>query len=81
MLSVGYPTPTPEDVAAARDEAGMTQQQAAAVVHATREAWKSWEAGRRAMPAGLFELFCMKTGVDNPYAPDQGHRGDGDYDE
>ena len=40
----------------------LTQTQAAHLVHASLRSWQQWEAGDRAMPPGLFELFMIKTG-------------------
>jgi len=36
--------------------------QAAAVIGVTQGAWKKWEYTERAMPAGLWELYLLKTG-------------------
>ena len=53
--------PTPEQVRAARDAAGMTQTQAATLIHSTMRAWQEWEAGNRRMHPGLWELFRSKV--------------------
>lgn len=58
--------PTPAQVRAAREAAGLTQTQAAAVIYATLRAWQNWESedlaeGRRMHPQ-LFEAFLLKTG-------------------
>ena len=57
--------PAPAEVRAAREEAGLTQTQAAALVHATARNWQQWEqeAGSnvRRMHPGLWELFRIKT--------------------
>lgn len=56
--------PTPEQVLAARLAAGLTQQQAAAVVHRTeRKRWSEWETNVRRMQPDTFELFLLKTGL------------------
>lgn len=55
--------PTPEQIREAREAAGMTQVEAAAVVHrglAVR--WSEWENGTRRMQPDTFELFLIKTG-------------------
>jgi putative transcriptional regulator len=54
--------PTPAEVRAAREAAGLTQPMAAAVVRGSMRAWQDWESGARRMPPGLFELFQIKTG-------------------
>lgn len=53
--------PTPEEIRAARSHAGLTQREAAALVHATVSAWEDWEQGRRRMHPGLWELFRLKV--------------------
>jgi hypothetical protein len=53
--------PTPENIRAARTAAGLTQTDASALVYCKLRAWIHWEAGSRAMPEGLFELFLIKT--------------------
>ncbi|PRZ01096.1 hypothetical protein BCM14_0116 [Jezberella montanilacus] len=55
-------SPEPEDVAAARAVSGLTQTEAARVIHSTLRAWQNWEGGHRSMHPGLFELFKIKTG-------------------
>lgn len=54
-------SPTAEQVSAARKVAGLTQEQAARVIGATRRAWQEWEAGRRNMPWAKWELFQRKV--------------------
>lgn len=54
--------PTPESIRAARERAGLTQAQAAALVHSTLRAWQRYEAGERRMHPALWELFLLKTG-------------------
>jgi DNA-binding transcriptional regulator YiaG len=58
--------PTPDEVRAARERAGLTQTQAAALVHTSLRAWQQWEAeagteGHRAMHPAFWELFTIKT--------------------
>ena len=65
--SAGHPArnPSPAEVRAAREAAGLTQTQAAALVHASTRNWQQWEqeAGSnvRRMHPGLWELFRIKT--------------------
>ena len=42
--------------------ASLTQTEAAQSVRSSLRGWQQWEAGDRAMPPGLFELFMLKTG-------------------
>jgi DNA-binding transcriptional regulator YiaG len=55
-------SPTSAAIRKARDAAGLTQTEAAKTVRASLRGWQQWEAGDRAMPPGLFELFMLKTG-------------------
>jgi DNA (cytosine-5)-methyltransferase 1 len=59
-------TPSSSEIRAAREAAGLTQTQAAVVIHATLRAWQGWEAAEgeasaRRMHPGLWELFKIKT--------------------
>ena len=54
-------TPAPHEIVAARHAAGLTQTQAAAILHASLRAWQQWEAAERRMHPAFFELFRMKT--------------------
>lgn len=53
--------PTPAEVRAAREAAGLTQTAAATLVHSTLPRWQEWESGKHRMHPGLFELFSLKT--------------------
>lgn len=55
--------PRPEEIRAAREAAGLTQQQAGEVVHSGWRSWQDWERGERRMHAAFWELFRLKTGV------------------
>lgn len=52
--------PSPDEVRAAREAAGLTQTQAAQVVHVTLNGWQRWEAGDRPMHPAFWELFRLK---------------------
>lgn len=55
--------PTPESIRAARVAAGLTQSEAAAVVHRpSYRTWQDWERGVARMPLDAWELFLLKTG-------------------
>lgn len=54
-------SPTPAEIRSAREAAGLTQTEAAALIHGTMRAWQQYEAGERMMHAGLWELFTMKA--------------------
>ena len=55
----------------ARIAAGLTQSEAAETARVSLRTWQHWEAGDRAMPPGLFELFMLKTG-QWPFNEDKG---------
>jgi putative transcriptional regulator len=56
--------PTPEEIKAARVAAGLTQAEAAALVHRKEyRRWNEWENGRVPMPAAEWELFNLKAKV------------------
>lgn len=58
--------PAPSDIAERRKLAGLSQSEAAALIHSTENAWVKWEkpAGdqnHRRMHPAFFELFERKT--------------------
>lgn len=53
--------PKPDAIRHARLAVGLTQTEAAQIVRGSLRGWQQWEAGDRAMPPGLFELFMLKT--------------------
>lgn len=62
-------SPTPAEVIAARKQAGLTQEQSAALIYKDVSAWRRWETDKskssaRDMDPALFELFMIKTGQD-----------------
>lgn len=64
--------PTPGEIRAAREKAGLTKPEAAAVIHGSLRAWEDWETEgdtNRRMHPGLFELFQIKTGQSRKYGP------------
>lgn len=54
--------PPPEEIRAARLAAGLTQTDAAQLVHTTCRVWQQWEAGDRRMHPAFWELFSLKSG-------------------
>ncbi len=62
-------TPTPAEIRAARDAAGLTQTEAADLVHSTCRSWQQWEAdpsdaaNHRRMHPAFFELFTLKVSM------------------
>ena len=56
--------PTPEQVLEARTAAGLTQKEAAALVHRGRAVrWSEWERGTIHMQPDAWELFLLKSGL------------------
>lgn len=53
--------PTPVDIRTARQTAGLTQTEAAALIHCTLRGWQDWERGRRRMHPAFWELFLIKA--------------------
>lgn len=63
--------PTPTQVIAARQAAGLTQTDAAAVIGKPMRTWQNWEApvgarNHRTMDPALFKLFLMEIKEKNP---------------
>ncbi len=54
-------SPTPAEVRAAREAANLSQTEAAALIHCTRDAWSKWESGTREMHLAFWELFAVKS--------------------
>lgn len=58
--------PTPAEIRAAREAAGLTQAQAAELVHTHLNSWQQWEAdvgtpAHRRMHPAFWELFRLKA--------------------
>lgn len=54
-------SPTPEAIRQARNNRGMTQTEAAALVYAPMRTWQDWEGAKTKMHPAIFELFLIKT--------------------
>jgi len=52
--------PSPKEIAAAREAAGLTQTEAGELIHASLRTWQQWEAGDRRMHPAFWELFKIK---------------------
>lgn len=57
------PSPSPAEIRAARESAGLSQKDAAALIHSTWRTWQDWEAGKARMHPGLWELFRIKSAL------------------
>ena len=52
--------PTPAEIRAAREAAGLSQSQAGDLIYSGLRSWQHWEAGERRMHPALWELFLLK---------------------
>lgn len=52
--------PSPAEIIAAREAAGLTQTAAAGLIHSGLRSWQQWEAGDRRMHPAFWDLFCRK---------------------
>jgi len=52
--------PTPQQIKQARLDSGLTQTQAAKLVHAGLRTFQHWESGNRTMSKSNWELFIIK---------------------
>jgi DNA-binding transcriptional regulator YiaG len=59
MAALGHPHPS--DILEARKRLGITQTEAAAMLHTTCRVWQQWEAGKRKMHPAFWELFRIKA--------------------
>lgn len=66
----GGAKPSKEEVQAARRAAGISQKDAAELVHLSSfTRWSEYERGERNMDEARFELFKIKTGQHPEYVP------------
>lgn len=54
--------PRPDEISGLRTDAGLTQQQAADLIRASKRSWENWEQGRVKMHPGLFDYFLIRIG-------------------
>lgn len=60
-------SPTPEEILAAREAAGLSQTAAGARVHAPLRTWQDWEYGKSRMPVAAMHLFCILSDLPFPF--------------
>jgi hypothetical protein len=58
------PSPTPEQIRAARESLGLTQTGAAAVIGHTLRGWQDWEGGRRRMHPVMWRAWLHLAGIE-----------------
>jgi DNA (cytosine-5)-methyltransferase 1 len=51
-----------KEIKKARQQAGLTQQQAGNLLNVHIRTWQKWEYGERKMSPAMWELFRIKTG-------------------
>lgn len=54
--------PTASQISTAREQAGLSQQQAAELVHVDIRSWRRWELAERGINMAAWELFLLRTG-------------------
>ncbi len=59
MALLGHPNPS--DILEVRKNLGITQTDAANMLHTTCRVWQQWEAGKRKMHPAFWELFRIKA--------------------
>jgi DNA-binding transcriptional regulator YiaG len=64
-----FANPSPEEVRATREAAGLSQTAAGALVHTTCRTWQQWEAGDRRMHPAFWELFRIKSSTLIAHTP------------
>lgn len=55
------PAPKPQRIRAARKRAGLTQTEAAALLHTGLRTWQQWEGDEAEMHPAFWELFEIKA--------------------
>lgn len=53
--------PSPRTILNARKKLGITQAQAAELLHCHYRTWEQWEAGKRKMHPAFWELWRIKV--------------------
>jgi transcriptional regulator with XRE-family HTH domain len=54
----------PEKLKELRKQHGLSQTQAAALVHVSQRTWARYEAGHKPVPESVAELFAIKVAKD-----------------
>lgn len=53
-------SPTPQQITRVRNNAGLTQTQAADILYCNLRTWQKWEGNESKMHPALWELFNIK---------------------
>jgi DNA-binding transcriptional regulator YiaG len=59
--------PTPAEIRAAREAAGLTQTEAARLIYCTLRGWQGWEDGSRRMHPAMWDLFLLRVGLPTSF--------------
>ena len=62
MVATASSPPSPNAIRQRREQAGLTQAQAAEQVGVHVRSWQKWELGERKMPQPAWRLFLLMTG-------------------
>lgn len=65
MLQIEMESPSPEKIKKSRMDAGLTQTQAADLIYSELRTWQHWEKGDRSMHPAFYELFTIKSAMNN----------------
>ena len=57
--------PTPQEIKVVRRQTRLTQTEAGRVIYVSLRTRQNWEYGVRPMPLASWELFKIKTGLNN----------------
>lgn len=55
---------TAQELKQLRQSIGLSTMQAAMQVRVAQRSWNRYESGKRKIPDGVVELFCVKNGID-----------------
>ena len=58
--------PTPADIRAAREAAGLSQTAAAELIGRSLRVWQAYESGTRAVDPLLWRVWRIRVGLDTP---------------
>ena len=53
--------PTAAQISTAREQAGLSQQQAAELVHVDIRSWRRWELAERTVNLAVWEFFLLRS--------------------
>lgn len=57
---------TADEIKTMRQSVGLSVSEAARSVQVAERTWRWYESGKREIPGGVVELFCLKHGIKYP---------------